>query len=174
VFDLSKLSSFCDRGHEASSQTGKALPRHHARTGTACPPAWGPATCRWQGTTPRPVATVAPHRLVFTQLLERDGPLPLARPHRASPIPRRVAARGIAKRPCFINELEKRGGRGGWRVGLWRGRLVTEIIDRRQQAVMRAGGGQARVSRRQHTVLRRRHRCAMAPGGFSRGLAIAH
>jgi hypothetical protein len=23
-------------------------------------------------------------------------------------------------------------------VGLWRGRLVTEIIDRRQQAVMRA------------------------------------
>ena len=59
-------------------------------------------------------------------------------------------------------------------MGLRRGRLVTEIIDRRQQALMRAGGGRARVSKRQHTVLRRRHRCALAPGGFSRGLAIAH
>ena len=47
----------------------------------------------------------------------------------------------MAKRPCVLNGLEKRGG-GGWRQGgPWRQGPVTKIIDRRQRAVMRAGIG---------------------------------
>ena len=43
------------------------------------------------------------------------------------------------EKPCVLNGLEKRGGVGGpgWRVRCER--PVTEIIDRRQPAVMRAG-----------------------------------
>jgi hypothetical protein len=45
----------------------------------------------------------------------------------------------MVRRPCALNGLERRGGGGGqgWRVRCER--PVTEIIDRRQPAVMRAG-----------------------------------
>jgi hypothetical protein len=53
-------------------------------------------------------------------------------------MPRRASPWGMVKRPCVLNGLEKRGGGGGsgWRVRCER--PVTEIIDRRQPAVMRA------------------------------------
>jgi hypothetical protein len=58
---------------------------------------------------------------------------------RASPVPSRASRRGMVKRPCVLMELEKRGGGGGRQGRPWRGGLVTKIVDRRQQAVMRAG-----------------------------------
>ena len=58
---------------------------------------------------------------------------------RASPVPSRASRRGMVKRTCDLMGLEKRGGGGGRQGRPWRGGLVTEIIDRRQQAVMRAG-----------------------------------
>jgi hypothetical protein len=99
VFDFSMLSSFCDRGHEASSQTAKALPRPHARTGTASPPVRGAGDVPLVGHHAAARRRGGTRRLVFTRLLERGGPLPLARPHSASPIPRRLSARGMVKRP---------------------------------------------------------------------------
>jgi hypothetical protein len=80
MFDISTLSSFCNRGHAVSPQTGKAPPSHPAETGTGLLPARGLAACRWKGLALRPQTAGVPLTLFFARLLERVGPLPCARP----------------------------------------------------------------------------------------------
>ena len=90
----------------------------------------------------------------------------------ASPIPRRVSARGMVKRRCVLNGLEKRGGGGGTRGD--RGAGAGDGNNRQASAGGHAGRrGRPRVSRRKHTVVRRRLRGAAAPEGLSRGPATA-